>query len=306
MAAINAQSDTWTASNSFQFESDFVTQLKKPETGHFTWKWSGPALWEQDTSLANYHQVTVRQADQLYTARTLAYSPLAVREILQLLRPHPVRLSDWKVEKVKQAEHGSEYCAELRSTSSTSDREIFLNAGTKEVISDEIRSVGEVRRREFSDYQPFLGRPFPRKLKLILNGTPLLTVVVTLLEERSYAAADFVPPANAVVRRTCENIVPPKVLYDPSPGYPQAKTAKHVNGTSIVSLTVLPDGSVDDVYLIGSSNREMDEASQQIVKTWKFKPAMCGSEPVATDISVQVNFRTYQALNPSSAVSLGG
>jgi TonB family protein len=67
--------------------------------------------------------------------------------------------------------------------------------------------------------------------------------------------------------------------------------ASHHTGTSIVSLTVLPDGSVDDVHLIGSSYPGMNEITQQIVKEWKFKPAMCGSEPVATDIEVDVNFR---------------
>jgi hypothetical protein len=34
----------------------------------------------------------------------------------------------------------------------------------------------------------------------------------------------------------------------------------------------------------------MDSVSQQILQTWKFKPAMCGDEPVASDIHVDVTF----------------
>ena len=48
---------------------------------------------------------------------------------------------------------------------------------------------------------------------------------------------------------------------------------------------------VDDVQLIGRAGREMDQVTQEIVKTWKFKPAMCGNEPVAYDITVEVAFR---------------
>jgi TonB family protein len=52
-----------------------------------------------------------------------------------------------------------------------------------------------------------------------------------------------------------------------------------MGGTATVALTVLPDGSVDNVQLVGSAGHEMDQVTQEIVKTWKFKPAMCGDEP---------------------------
>jgi outer membrane biosynthesis protein TonB len=34
------------------------------------------------------------------------------------------------------------------------------------------------------------------------------------------------------------------------------------------------DGSVDNVQLVGNAGREMDQVTQEIVKTWKFKPAI--------------------------------
>jgi outer membrane biosynthesis protein TonB len=35
----------------------------------------------------------------------------------------------------------------------------------------------------------------------------------------------------------------------------------------------------------------MDNATKETVKTWRFKPAMCGNEPIAFDIHVEVNFQ---------------
>lgn len=199
----------------------------------------------------------------------------------------------WKTGKVKAKEHGTQECLELHSTANGNwKREICVSSDTKQVISDETMGPAEVRRREFSDYQPFLSSSIPRTLKLTVNNVPVLTVVVTSLEQRSYAANEFVPPANAIVRRSCANMVYPKVLRAPDPTYPPSDREKHLNGSSIVSVTVLPDGSVSDVYLVGSSYHDMDEVTEQIVKTWKFKPAMCGTEAVTADIQVQVNFRT--------------
>jgi len=287
---INAQSSLWTAGESFLLEADFVTQLHKSETGHFTWRWSSNSQWEQETTLADFHQITVKKGDETYTARNLKFTPLPVREILEVLNAPRLQSNKWDIGRAKIKQHDAEDCLELRSSAKGDvKREICIASDSKRVVSDETSGDAEVRLRQFSDYQPFLGSSIPRMLKLTIDGVPVLTVVVTLLEKQSYPAAGFVAPANAIVRRTCANMVHPKAIKMPSPEYP---TGERVNATSIVVLTVLPDGSVSDVYLVGSSYQGMDKVTQQIVKTWKFKPAMCDGEPVTADIYVQVNFRS--------------
>lgn len=62
-------------------------------------------------------------------------------------------------------------------------------------------------------------------------------------------------------------------------------------GDTAVSMTVLTDGSVDNIQLVGSSTRAMDEATLQTLKSWRFKPAMYGTEAVVSDIEVVVSFR---------------
>ena len=56
-------------------------------------------------------------------------------------------------------------------------------------------------------------------------------------------------------------------------------------------MTVLADGSVTDIRLVGRAARAMDQAVLEALKGWKFKPAMCGAEPVVSDITVVVSFR---------------
>ena len=62
-------------------------------------------------------------------------------------------------------------------------------------------------------------------------------------------------------------------------------------GDTIVAMTILTDGSVSGIQLVGSAARSMDDATLQTLRSWKFKPAMCGADPVVSDIEVVVSFR---------------
>jgi protein TonB len=73
--------------------------------------------------------------------------------------------------------------------------------------------------------------------------------------------------------------------------YPKSASQNKLMGDTSVAMTILTDGSVSDVRLIGTATRSMDDATVQTLKGWKFKPAMCGSEPVVSDIEVVVSFR---------------
>jgi TonB family protein len=58
------------------------------------------------------------------------------------------------------------------------------------------------------------------------------------------------------------------------------------------AMTVLTDGSVTDIQLLGKATQSMDDATLQTLKGWRFKPAMCGADPVISDIVVvAVSFR---------------
>jgi hypothetical protein len=59
-----------------------------------------------------------------------------------------------------------------------------------------------------------------------------------------------------------------------------------------LQMTVLTDGSVDDIHLISRGGHVIDDPTMAALKKWKFKPAMCGADPVVADIQVTVSFRS--------------
>ena len=131
---------------------------------------------------------------------------------------------------------------------------------------------------------------YPRRLKLSLNGSVLVDAQVVSLEAVSFDESLFTAPPGAIVRRQCENMVHPVAIRQPEPRYPASAAQNRIGGMVIVSLTVQPDGSVSNVQYLERAGHEMDEVTKEIVETWKFKPAMCGSEAVASDIRVEMNF----------------
>ena len=100
----------------------------------------------------------------------------------------------------------------------------------------------------------------------------MLVTILSVTSHRQDIAAGFVQHPHVFLAVTFE------------PSYLQ-------HATQIVVMTVLADGSVSNIQLVGSAARSMDNATLETLKGWKFKPAMCGTEPVVSDIHVVVSFR---------------
>jgi TonB family protein len=96
-------------------------------------------------------------------------------------------------------------------------------------------------------------------------------------------------PRQAIARRECDGETPPKEVSTPEVDWPRGAPPGNVSA----ALTVLEDGSVGDVRLIGSSTQQMNDTVIKALKAWKFKPAMCGADPVVADIEVAVSMRRY-------------
>ena len=146
-------------------------------------------------------------------------------------------------------------------------------------------------RLEYSDYLEFRGHRYPRKIEQFENGIKAITAQIVSLATVPLNEALLVPPKEAIERRQCAGMKHPVPVKTPDPLYPKSASQNRLMGDTSVSMTVFADGSVGEIQLIGSSTRSMDDATLQTLKGWKFKPAMCGADPVVSDIEVMVSFR---------------
>lgn len=278
----------------FELDADFTAQINTPQDGRLTWKWAARDLWRQEITMGDYRQVMVRDGDTLNISRNRPFTPLRIDQLQKLLNVLSVDIGDWQVKKIKhQVEGGIETdCIEVRPQPSphalNPKRTLCINPATKELMTDEEKDGEQHSRKEFTDYQPFGDHSYPRQLKLFANGSVALRVKISSLRESTFDQAAFIPLPGAITRRQCEHMTHPEAIKTPDPAYP--RSASRLGGVATVAITILADGSVDNVEIVQSAGHEMGQAARETVKTWKFKPAMCGNEPVVSDAWVEVTF----------------
>jgi TonB family protein len=279
----------------FQLEADFKAQMQVPTEGHLSLKWdSKDRLWRRIVD-GGFEQIDIKNGELVYLSRSAPFTPIRVGEVISLL----AILGDPDKLEIKKARNRTELgvsvtCFEVRPNEGQGRRihEICVNPSSHEVLSEDWDDPPDEHRRvEFSDYSDFHGHRYPRKIALIVNGSKVIQVSVVSLDTAPLADATLVPPPGAIVRRLCAGIKHPVPVKTPDPLYPKSSSENRLMGDTTVAMTVLPDGSVDNIQVIGTSTRAMDDATLQTLKSWKFKPAMCGSDPVTSDITVVVSLR---------------
>jgi periplasmic protein TonB len=279
----------------FQLEVDFIAQMQVPTQGHLTYRWEASDRWWRKVSMGDFQQIDIRNGDLLYTSRNTPFTPMQMLNLFGLLNigRSPDR---WQVKKEKQRIEGGRAitCLQVRADTKESEAQLCVNPSSHEILSDEWKVEPDgSRRTEYSDYLEFGGHHYPRKFEHFENGIKTLTAQVVSLSTVPFDQALLVPPKGAIERRQCADMKRPIPVRTPDPLYPKSARDNGMMGDSMVSLTVYADGSVGDIRLIGSSTHSMDDATLETLKRWKFKPAMCGAEPVVADIQVVVSFRLH-------------
>ncbi|HBU86455.1 MAG TPA: energy transducer TonB, partial [Acinetobacter sp.] len=81
-------------------------------------------------------------------------------------------------------------------------------------------------------------------------------------------------------------------LSNPAPEYPEQALDRGWEGSVILRVKVLPNGSPDSVTVKQSSGKKiLDSAAVRTVKQWKFSPALKGKTPVEGWVDVPIHYQ---------------
>lgn len=89
---------------------------------------------------------------------------------------------------------------------------------------------------------------------------------------------------------------PQPVLDDNKKKIEEESPGKKVvdSGSAILSIVVGEDGSVRNVKVFRSLNKDLDAKAIDLVKKWKFEPGTKKGIPVAVELAVEVDFHLYK------------
>jgi TonB family protein len=83
----------------------------------------------------------------------------------------------------------------------------------------------------------------------------------------------------------------PKVVNRVEPMYTQEAKDGKIQGTVAVGLEVNAEGKAQNLYIIRSLDKGLDENAIAAIKQWTFQPAEKDGKPVTVVATIEVNFR---------------
>lgn len=279
-------------STPLQLDVDFVVHLKVPIHGYLTLKWEAKDRWWRKMVVGDFQQIEVRNGDWHYTARNAEITPLVLLDLFRLVG-FDIDSDDVTAKKERRrAENGVDMsCIQVeRKDSTESSRNVCINAASGEILIDEWKEPsGEQHGEQFADYFDFQTHHYPRTLELSVNGSKVITANVSNLIPASFDESLLAPPPGAIARRECDDLKHAVLLRAPGLDFPAAARVQG-GGKMMVLITVNSDGSAGNIKLASSSGIPLDDATKKALQSYKFKPAMCGTEPVVSDVTVEVNY----------------
>ncbi|MEW6412256.1 MAG: energy transducer TonB [Candidatus Zixiibacteriota bacterium] len=88
-------------------------------------------------------------------------------------------------------------------------------------------------------------------------------------------------------------VTPATAVHQPSPSYPPEALKQELEGTVWVKGLVGIEGDISDLEVVTTDCEScgFEEAALDAAKLYQFEPAHCGSEPVASWVSLKIEFR---------------
>lgn len=91
-----------------------------------------------------------------------------------------------------------------------------------------------------------------------------------------------------------EGVSWPSCVRCPNPPYNSLAKEQRISGVSVFRAVVSPDGRIVYAHPVKLLGYGLDEQAYEVIKTWKFKPAMNKQhEPVGVVVPIEVTFRIF-------------
>lgn len=148
-----------------------------------------------------------------------------------------------------------------------------------------------------------LKRPLPKEPEPVplppeepLTETPLAPPEELVSEEVITQAVSAPAPAEeGEPEPEVPQVIPPRIdasqLDNPAPSYPARSRQLREQGSVLLDVYILPDGSVGEIRLRESSGfPRLDRSALETVKLWRYIPARRGGQPIPYWYVQPINF----------------
>jgi len=111
-----------------------------------------------------------------------------------------------------------------------------------------------------------------------------------------FRRADFVAASERTNIYKVDNkggVTAPVPTHTPEPEFSELARRNGFQGTVVLEVVVDKSGTVSRVRIVRALGMDLDMATVETTKTWRFQPASRNGEPVAVLMNIEVSFNLY-------------
>jgi TonB family protein len=274
----------------------FVSEKLETVTGTYSEWWVSRNQWRREIVAGDSRRIEIGGPDKRWLLDTGPSLPEQVKRLPRSLDPVPSKASKFVFDSILDpAPNDPKVACAISVPGREKQKSAFCFHKESGVLIQKVEPYLVGRRMagyscDYAAFRIFGNYAYPREMACFVEGHQKMDAKVTELAlEASPDLALFKPSPEAVELGDCsEKTTPARVISSPDPALPW-RAANDSNVT--LELIVTTKGTPQDVKVLRSGGKSFDENAVRAVRGWHFQPATCDGIPMATMISVEVNFR---------------
>ena len=282
------------------FRMDAIVRIDndgKPLDGTYSLVWNGPAQWREEITFPGYTEIQVGNHGIVHLKRTAAVMPYRIFQLHSTLGFGSTVIRDGaffnlkpqdseKVDKVRDRKlNGAKVtCVEISDERNHLPRQVCIDQATGVLNREYLGFID-------TGWASVGPKIFPRSMKLLENGKPVVMVNVTDMQAgQKFSPAMFDSPPGAVAKDGCMNPLPAHPIKDVVPKYPdEDKRALHQGVVAVYAL-IDQNGIPQDLQTVLSASPGMDKSSLDSIRQRRYAPATCNNKAVPAETVIVTRF----------------
>jgi TonB family protein len=282
----------------FRLLGDVRIWVKKdaPTEGKYLLTWTPEGKWREEIAFKGYKRMRLGDGKQFWQVRSSDMENPSIFELDRLLNVRR-ELKYEEGDKLKRL-----HSEKMEGTDAECIRNTSSKGYTRTLCFDP--KSGELLRytpdtksrlyfpREYSQFQQWAGKSFPRTLRGFNGKQPVIEVQLEEVKPIPQLPPDFFsPPKDASVWSDCADGEIWKVKDQVLPAYPRSAQQRKAQGTVILYAVIEDDGHVSNLRIALSAGTDLDQAAAHALSKWRYERTTgCLDSKGRTESLIEVNF----------------
>jgi len=274
--------------------------------------WTPAGQQREETLFQGYQLIDVSDGTHEWRKSTVAFVPYKIDELWEALAftgrlrpwidPHAGKwwstgtlgspssqMTTTKFGKPEPGKQSGQQCVEAEDKRSPAT-EVCFAAATDHFLSETDWDFGVTY--EYSDYQSFGKKSFPRTMRVLNGGQELAEIHIVRIDPLADPAPELFAPVKGSqeepVIAACGEVKQPKVVKTGKAPVPPGVSRAGWIGSVLLYMDVGADGVPRGLWVMKSPSATLSAAAGEWVSKWKIEPAICSRGGAKLNVAMRV------------------